>query len=57
MYKHSEKEEMMERHWKVAIPVILAVLVATILGACVPAPPGGRGCGSTRGRRTPTGGG
>ncbi|GFP36803.1 hypothetical protein HKBW3S44_00484 [Candidatus Hakubella thermalkaliphila] len=47
----------MERHWKVAIPVILAVLVATILGACVPAPPGGRGCGSTRGRRTPTGGG
>ncbi|GFP25220.1 simple sugar transport system substrate-binding protein [Candidatus Hakubella thermalkaliphila] len=29
----------MERHWKVAIPVILAVLVATILGACVPAPP------------------
>lgn len=39
MYKHSGKEEMMERHWKVTIPVILAVLVATILGACAPAAP------------------
>lgn len=29
----------MERHWKVTIPVILAVLVATILGACAPAAP------------------
>lgn len=30
---------MVERHWKVIIPVILAVLVATILGACAPAAP------------------
>lgn len=28
---------MMERHWRLAVPVILAVLVATTLGACAPA--------------------
>ncbi|GFP26057.1 hypothetical protein [Candidatus Hakubella thermalkaliphila] len=29
----------MERHWKLAIPIILVVLAAAVLGACVPAPP------------------
>lgn len=29
----------MERHWKLTIPLILVVLVATVLGACAPAAP------------------
>ncbi|GFP43919.1 hypothetical protein HKBW3C_03048, partial [Candidatus Hakubella thermalkaliphila] len=29
----------MKTYWKLVIPITLIVLVATVLGACVPAPP------------------